>query len=119
MFRIVFYKDEKGREPVKDYLVRLAEKGDKDSIIKKNKFRDYIRILSEKGTYAGKPYIKHLVDNHWELRPMNDRIVFACVKNGVFVLLHVFHKTTNKTPRKEIMKAKQEYYSYIRRDANE
>jgi len=119
LFTIVFYKDEQGREPVKDYLMELAGKGDKDSLIKKNKFRDYIRILSEKGTYAGKPYIKHLVNNLWELRPLHDRIIFACSRNGVFVLLHVFQKTTNKTPRKEIMKAKAEYDSFIRRYSNE
>lgn len=119
MFSILFYRDEKGREPVKDYLMKISEKRDKESVIKKNKILDYIRILSKKGTYAGKPYLKHLIKNLWELRPINDRIIFACHKNGVFVLLHVFQKTTSKTPRKEILKAKAEYDSFNRRSANE
>ncbi len=118
MFTIVFYRDEKGREPDKEYLMKLSEKGDKESSIRKNKFRDYIQILSVKGTYAGKPYLKHLVGNLWELRPLDDRIIFACFEKGVFVLLHVFRKTTDKTPREEIRKAKAEYDSFIRRNPN-
>jgi len=34
LHNIHFYKDSKGREPVLDYLKKLAPKGDKDSRIK-------------------------------------------------------------------------------------
>ena len=67
LHNIHFYKDSKGREPVLDYLKKLAQKGDKDSRIKLNKINDYIQILSEYGTQAGEPYIKHLTGDIWEL----------------------------------------------------
>lgn len=58
MHKIYFYKDNHGNEPVADYLKKLASKKDKDSRIKLNKIRDYVKILSEFGTHAGEPYVK-------------------------------------------------------------
>lgn len=55
----------------------------------------------------GEPYIKHLSDNIWELRPIRDRILFAYLKNNKFVLLNIFVKQTQKTPQREIEKAKK------------
>jgi len=49
----------------------------------------------------------------WELRPINGRILFAGWVNGSFILLHHFMKKTQKTPRKEIDKAKQELNNMI------
>ena len=60
MHDIYFYKDRNGNEPVKEYLAELAAKKDKDSRIKLNKIRDYMKTLSVYGTQAGEPYIKHL-----------------------------------------------------------
>lgn len=93
----------------------LALKKSKDSRIKLNKIGDYIQILSEYGTTAGEPYMKHLENDIWELRPLRDRIVFAGYADGSFVLLHQFIKKTNKTPRREIEKAKQELWDFRKR----
>ena len=41
----------------------------------------------------------------WELRPLRDRILFAHFENNSFILLSVFVKQTQKTPRKEIKRA--------------
>ena len=57
---INFYTDQSGNVPVRDYLDELASKNDKDSRIKFNKIQDYIQMLSENGTRAGEPYVKHL-----------------------------------------------------------
>ena len=108
MHEIHFYKDAKGIVPVLDYIKELAAKSDKDSRIKLNKIRDYVKILSEHGTGAGEPYIKHLGGDIWELRPLRDRILFVGWVNGSYVLLHHFMKKTQKTPAREIEKAKQE-----------
>ena len=59
-------------------------------------------------TRTGEPYIKHLEDEIWELRPLKDRILFVAWVDGSFVLLHHFVKKTQKTPRREIDKAKRE-----------
>ena len=99
MHTIYFYKDKNGNEPVLDYMRELA---------RKNKLNDYIELLSQHGTRAGEPYIKHLEDEIWELRPLRDRILFVAWLDGSFVLLHHFVKKTQKTPRREFEKAKRE-----------
>lgn len=115
MHDIYFYKDRNGNEPVKEYLAELAAKKDKDSRIKLNKIRDYMKTLSVYGTQAGEPYIKHLDGEIWELRPLRDRILFVAWVNGSYVLLHQFMKKTQKTPAREIEKAKRELADIIER----
>lgn len=115
MYQIYFYKDKNGKEPVSEYIAELAKKKDKDSRIKLNKIRDYIKVLSEYGTQAGEPYIKHLDGEIWELRPLRDRIFFIGWANGNYVLLHHFVKKTQKTPIREIEKAKREFADLIER----
>ena len=108
MYIIYFYKDKNGNEPVLDYMRELACHKNKNSRIKLNKLNDYIELLSQHGTRAGEPYIKYLEDEIWELRPLRDRILFVSWIDGSFVLLHHFVKKTQKTPRREIEKAKRE-----------
>ena len=108
MHTIYFYKDKNGNEPVLDYMRELASQKSKDSRIKLNKLNDYIELLSQHGTRAGEPYMKYLEDEIWELRPLRDRVLFVAWVDGSFVLLHHFVKKTQKTPRREIEKAKRE-----------
>lgn len=115
MHKIQFYKDKNGKSPVKEYIEHLASKKDKNSRIKLNKIRDYVKILSEYGTRAGEPYIKHLDGDIWELRPLRDRILFAAWDGDCFVLLHQFMKQTQKTPPREIEKAKRNLIDYKER----
>jgi phage-related protein len=107
LYRIEFYKDKNGKEPVKEYINDLAQKNDKDSRINLNKIRDYIKTLSEYGTRAGEPYIKHLDGEIWELRPLRNRILFFGYDGSKFILLSHFIKQTRKTPPREIDKAKR------------
>ena len=72
MYRVYFYCDKHGQRPIADCIAKLALKGDKDSRIKLNKIRDYIKALSLYGTQAGEPYMKHLDGDIWELRPIRD-----------------------------------------------
>ena len=115
MYEIHFYKDKNGKEPVKEYISELAGRKDKDSRIKLNKIMDYLKVPSEYGTRAGEPYIKHLDGDIWELRPLRDRILFAAWNGSGFVLLHVFLKQTQKTPPREIERAKRNLTDYQER----
>lgn len=115
MHPIYFYRDRSGKEPVLEYLRELMSKKGKDSRIKANKIQDYIEILSQYGTQAGEPYIKHLDGEIWELRPLRDRILFVAWHNNSFVLLHTFMKKTQKTPAREIERAKKELEDLIER----
>lgn len=60
MYNINFYKDEKGNEPVKEYIISLKAKNTKDSLIKLQKIQDYLNVLKANGTRAGLPYVRHL-----------------------------------------------------------
>lgn len=115
MFDIEFYQNTKGIAPVQQYLDELVKSNSKDSRIKLNKIRDYMKILSLHGTHAGEPYIKHLDDDIWELRPLRDRILFFCWDGKRFVLLHHFVKRTQKTPAREIEQAKRNMNDYLER----
>lgn len=105
MHEIIFYEDKNGKSKIQNYLERLSKKKDKDSRIKFNKIISYIDLLSNKGIEIGEPYIKHINNNIWELRPVRDRILFAYWDNNKFILLSIFMKQTQKIPKSEIEKA--------------
>lgn len=44
----------------------------------------------------------------WEFRPGHNRVLFFYHKDNTYVLLHHFRNKTQKTPRREIDKAKAE-----------
>ncbi len=108
MHEIIFYEDSKGNKPVLEYIRQLANTNGKDSRIKLKKIQEYIVVLQTYGATMGEPYMKHLDGDIWELRPISDRILFAGLVNGKFVLLHQFVKKTQKTPPREIEQAKRE-----------
>lgn len=115
MHKIYFYRDKNGNEPVYDYIKELKQKSDKDSKIKAAKIQYHIQALSEHGTFIGAPMVKHLEGDIWELRPLQDRIFFAAWVDGGFILLHHFVKRSQKTPRREIDRAKRELAEMIER----
>ena len=119
MYNVLFYKDNNGKEPVVEYLRLLCSKTDKNSRINANKINDYIEILRQFGTTAGEPYVKHIDDNLWELRPLRNRIFFVTWIDDSFVLLHHFIKKSQKTPQREIDKAKREISELIKGENNE
>jgi len=119
VYSIRFYKDKDGREPLKEYLKELGAKTDKNSRINFNKIRDYIKILSEYGTRAGEPYVKHLDGEIWELRPLRNRILFFAYDGKQYILLSHFIKKTQKTPKREIEKAKNLINDYAERSKDD
>ena len=116
MREIIFYADRHGHSPVLEDMQELGKNKGKDSRIKLNKINDYIQALSVYGTeQLTENYVKHLDGDIWELRPLRDRILFAGVVNGRYVLLHQFVKKTQKTPPREIEQAKRELADFKER----
>lgn len=115
MYKIYFYKDKNGKQPILNHLKELGSKKDKDSRIKVNKIGSYIKMLSTYGTAIKEPYVKHLEGEIWELRPLRDRILFAVWVNNSYILLHMFTKKTQKTPKREIDQAKNNLKELIER----
>ena len=107
MHKIIFYKDKNGKSEIQEYILNLQNRKDKNSRIKFNKIMGYVNILSRYGITAGEPYMKHIEDDIWELRPLRDRILFAYYDKNTFILLSIFMKTTRKTPQMEIDRAKR------------
>jgi len=118
MYDIIFYNDDKGNEPITDYINELRGKSysNKNARINFNKIIAYIDLLCEEGTRIGEPVTKHLDGDIWELRPLRNRILFAYYKDNLYILLHHFIKKTDKTPPKEIDQAKRNLAEYIERD---
>ena len=117
MFEIIIYQDRNGKSQIIDFLKELTSAKGKDARINANKVNDYIQALATYGTYIGEPVCKHLEGDIWELRPLSNRILFAVLIEGKFVLLHQFVKKTKKTPKREIDQAKQELIDYLERSS--
>ena len=116
MYEIIFYQDCNGKQPILDYMEELRKRKSEDSRIKLSKINDYIQALSIYGAMQlTDNYVKHLDGEIWELRPNRDRILFAGAVGGRYVLLHQFMKRTQKTPAREIEKAKRELIDFKRR----
>jgi phage-related protein len=117
MYKIVFYRDRKGDSEVEAFLDKLAEQAatNKDARIQLKQVSLCIQLLSDLGTRIGEKITKHIDEGIWELRPGKNRVLYFYFKDDTFVLLHSFRKKTQKTPKKEIDKAKRERADWIER----
>lgn len=120
MYKIIFYRYNNGKSEVEQYIKELSTKRNtsKDFKIKFTKVVSYIDLLARNGFELGVPYIKHIQGEIWELRPLRDRIFFAYWDNNKFILLNHFMKKTQKTPEREIEKAKRLLQEYKKRSCN-
>ena len=117
MYKIVFYEKSDGTSDLWDFLEKLRQKAqtNKDARIQLKQIRLHIQLLQENGTRLPNNITKHLVEDIWELRPGNNRVLYFYHKEDTFVLLHHFRKKTQKTPMSELEKAKREINDYIAR----
>lgn len=67
-----------------------------------------VELLEEFGNKLGMPHSKHLSDGLLELRIRGKREIriFYCFDKNKAILLHAFVKKTQKTPEKELSKAR-------------
>lgn len=117
MYEIEFYETEDGKCPIWDFLeaLRLKAPTNKDARIQHKQASLYIELLQQNGTHMNAEITKHLDDGIWELRPRNNRVFYFFYQNDTYVLLHQFRKKSQKTPKREIEKAKAERNDYLRR----
>jgi len=118
MFHIMFYRDKNGNSEIIDFLDELQKKGktSKTDRVNRIKILAYLQALKEYGTHIGQPIVKHIEGSLWELRPLKNRIFFFCWKEDTFVLLHHFIKKSQKTPEKEIEKARLRQKDFLKRE---
>ena len=120
MYRVEFYETEDGDSQIWDFLedLRLKAAVSKDARIQHKQASLYIELLKQNGTRLNENITKHIEDGIWELRPGNNRVFYFFFQDDVFVLLHQFRKKSQKTPKREIEKAKRERYDYLSRKEN-
>lgn len=100
-WRVEFYLDRHGREPVREFLATLSRKA-------RAAIDSDIKLLQEFGTLVGTPTVRPItgVRKLWELRTKTTdgaiRIFYVAITGRKFVLLHGFLKKTNKTPPAEL-----------------
>lgn len=94
-----FYRSPNGREPVREWLLEVAEAEDRKVIGADIKTVEF-------GWPIGMPTCRALGGGLWEVRSnlRGNRIarVIFCEARGQMVLLHAFIKKTRSTPKKEL-----------------
>lgn len=115
MFDIEFWEDKKGYSDVADYIENLSMKSDKNSRINLRKIVAYMDVLSEKGSSICYPIARHIEEEIWELRPLDNRFMYAYITGNKIIILSHFMKKTSKTPKNEIDKAKRRLEEYKER----
>ena len=100
--KVVFFRTEIGKEPVRDWLKSL-NKDDRKTIGEDVKTVQF-------GWPIGMPVVRKIDRDLWEVRSrLENRIarVLFTVEDDVMVLLHGFIKKTQKTPQKDLEVAKR------------
>ena len=117
MYTVEFYETRDGQCPVWEFLedLRIKSASNKDARIQHKQASLYIELLQQNGTRLNDNITKHLEDGIWKLRPGNNRVFYFFYENNTFVLLHQFRKKSQKTPKREIEKAKSERIDYLSR----
>lgn len=117
MYTVEFYENADGKSELWDFLEKLRIKAatNKDARIQYTQISLYIQLLQDNGTRLNENITKHLEDGIWELRPGNNRVFYFFYENDTFILLHHFRKKSQKTPKREIEKAKNERANYLSR----
>ena len=110
-YQIKYYKNsQNNREPVKEFI-------DSQNFKVQEKIFVYLELLQENEGRLNYPYSSHIKDKIWELRidfaKNCYRIFYFIFINKEIILLHAFLKKTNKTPRREIQKAINNYNDFI------
>jgi len=115
-WQIYFYKNSKGEQPVKDYInnLKAAEQA---------KVRNKLNLLKEFGPFnLDINHVKYLKDKIWELRIVgkdHHRIFWFIFNSKNIILLHAFHKKTQKIPQIHIQKSFSRKKDFIKRYGGE
>lgn len=111
-FEIVFYEKENGEEPAKEFILNQPPK-------MRAKLLRILEMMRQNGNELGEPYTKLLEHGTYEIRAKHatdiTRVLYFFEMKGKVVLTNGFIKKTQKTPKREIERAKRYRADYVRR----
>lgn len=103
MYKVLFYKTARGKEPAFDFLRKLDQKT-------RAKFYKLLILLEGFGPQLKRPYADILRDKIYELRlrhgSTQHRVLYFFFEKEHIVLTHGFTKKTTRVPETEIERAK-------------
>ena len=110
---VVFYVEESGKSPVREFLVSLDART-------QARFLASIEQLRVRNVAAQEPLVRHIEEKLWELREESRgniyRLLYFFFSGRRIVFLHGFQKKTQKTPRREIEIAGRRMRTFIERE---
>lgn len=113
---IVFYVEDSGRSPVREFLSSLDAKT-------QARFLASIEQLRVRNVHAREPLVRHLEGKVWELREQSHsniyRLLYFFFTGRRIVFLHGFQKKTQKTPRRELETAIRRMNSFVEREGGD
>lgn len=116
VWRVVFYRDEHGRSPVREFLESLDDDAQQS-------IAWAIEQLLARNVRAREPLVKHLENKLWELRRESKtntyRVIYFFLTGRRIVLVHGFQKKTPKTPPQHLALARTRYAAFIKRVGSE
>jgi len=109
-YKIIYFKKDNGEAPVFECIIKLSTKD-------KTKIFDYIDKLSIYSEFRREPYSRHLDGKLRELKidfsKNRYRIIYFFRVGKFIILLNMFVKKSQKTPKKEINKAKNYMQEFL------
>lgn len=116
-FRINFYVNYSGKSPIEEFILELG----KSNKVLAAKTRQGIEKLRNRA-YHKEPLSKYLESELWELRVKSGtdilRIIYAFSKGRIIILLHIFIKKKQKTPKGELETARKRLREIKAREVN-
>lgn len=114
-FEVFFYKKDDGTEPAKDFVLSLDDK-------MQAKIFKVIEMAAINGLNLREPYSKPLEDGIFELRAQSGsditRVLYFFFVGHRIILTNGFVKKTQKTPRREIDRAKRYRDDFLNREGS-
>lgn len=108
-----FFVEERGTSPVEEFLESLDPKT-------QARFRWSMEQLRVRNVQAREPLVRHLEGDLWELREESRtniyRIIYFFFTGRRIVFLHGFQKRSQRTPRRELVIARQRHRVFLAKE---
>ena len=96
MKNVYFFVDEKGGNPVRQFIETLPDK-------EQAKIAAYVSELKIQGHNLRRPLTDYLGGGIYELRPKDNRVFYFFFLKDNVVLVHAIRKKTDKIPKKDLV----------------